>query len=96
MDPVMFRAESALQALLVEQALAMAKELEAEASSAKDGTVLDVVETIALKRGRELTRSAIESSLQAQAAGVEKKGRRGGTVPLAIIPDAIKEARRDE
>lgn len=91
MDPVMFRAESPLQALVLEQALAMAKELESGAKAAKDGTVLDTVETIALKRGRELTRAAVEASLQAEAFDVEKKGRRRGYVPLAIVPDAIKD-----
>lgn len=96
LEPVTFRVESPLQALLVEQALAMAKELESEATAAEDGTVLDVVETIALKRGRELMRAAVEASLQAEAAVVEKKGRRLGYVPLAIIPDAIKEAPRDK
>lgn len=96
MELVTFRVESPLQALLVEQALAMAKELESEAKGAENGTVLDVVETIALKRGRELMRSAVEASLQAEAAVVEKKGRRRGYVPLAIIPDATKEAPRDK
>lgn len=53
MDAVMFRAESPLQALVLEQASAMAGELESEAKAARDGTVLDNVEAIALKRGRE-------------------------------------------
>jgi hypothetical protein len=86
-----FLAESPLQVLLLEQALAMAKELESGAKSAKDGAVLDAVETIALKRGRELMRSAVEASLQAEAHEVEKKGRRAGYVPLAIVPDATRE-----
>jgi hypothetical protein len=96
MDPVNFRAKTPLQALMVEQALAMAEELEKESDSAADGEVLSVVEQIALKRGREFMRSAVEASLQAQADKVEKKGHRVGYVPIAIVSDATKEQLREK
>lgn len=96
MDPVSFRAKTPLQALMVEQALAMAEELEKESDSAADGKVLSVVEQIALKRGREFMRSAIEASLQAQADKVEKKGHRVGYVPIAIVPDDTKDHPAEE
>jgi hypothetical protein len=76
-----FRAESPLQALLVEQALFLAKQLEATADAAPDGQVLSRVEALAVPAGRELTRRAVEAALPAQAETAEKKGRRAGPVP---------------
>jgi hypothetical protein len=60
-----------LEALLVEQALLTARELQ----SAADGRVLAVAELVAVRAGRELTRKALEAALQAQASGAEKRGR---------------------
>jgi hypothetical protein len=73
MDPVTFRAETPLQALIVERALAMAKQLERTAGGAADGRVLGAVEAFAVPAGRELVRKAVEATLQAQADAVEKK-----------------------
>jgi hypothetical protein len=73
MDPVTFRAETPLQALIVEHALALAKQLEQTADAAADGRVLAAVETFAVPAGRELVRKAVEATLQAQADRVEKK-----------------------
>ena len=70
-----FRAETPLQALLVEQALLLAKQLEAAADAAPDGQVLARVEALAVPAGRALTRTAVEAALQAQAEAAEKKGR---------------------
>src|SRR5262249_14390451 len=61
-----------LEELLVEQALLMARELQAAADSAPDGRVLAGAELVALSDGRELTRKALEAALQAQAPGAEK------------------------
>lgn len=63
-----------LESILVDQALAMARELEAVANAAPDGEVLAVAELAALRSGRELTRRGLEAALQQQAKEAEKKG----------------------
>jgi len=70
-----------LEALLVEQALLLARELQLTADGAPDGRVLERAELTALTAGREFTRRALEAVLQEQAAGAEKKTRRGGPAP---------------
>jgi hypothetical protein len=82
-----------LEALLVEQALLMARELQAAADAAPDGRVLADAELVAVRAGRELTRKALEAALQAQAGGAEKRGRppasaaaAGGATPRARRP----------
>ena len=81
-----------LEALLVEQALLMARELQAAADAAPDGRVLAEAELVAVRAGRELTRKALEAALQAQAAGAEK----GGHPPAAAgaARAATRRARR--
>ncbi len=64
-----------LEAVLVEQALLMARELQLAADGAPDGHVLERAEVAALAAGRELTRRGLEAALQAQAAAAEKKTR---------------------
>lgn len=81
-----------LEALLVEQALLMARELQAAADAAPDGRVLADAELVALRAGRELTRKALEAALQAQAEAAEKRGRRAA--PAAAAPAATPRARR--
>jgi hypothetical protein len=81
--PRTFLAQTPLQALLVEQALALARELEQAAGAAPDGQVLARVEALAVPAGRELTRRAVEAALQAQAGAAEKKGRPAGAAPAA-------------
>jgi hypothetical protein len=73
-----FHAATPLEALLVEQALALARQLQQAADAAPDGRVLAAVEAAAVPAGRELTRRAVEAALQAQAAAAEKGGRRPG------------------
>ena len=63
-----------LESILVEQALAMAHELESVTDAAADGQVLAVGEQAALRLGREFTRVALEAALQRQAGEAEKKG----------------------
>jgi hypothetical protein len=72
-----------LEALLVEQALAMARELGAVADAAPDGRVLAEAEVAAVRLGREFTRRALEATLQTQAEAAEKKGRLAASVPAA-------------
>jgi hypothetical protein len=64
------------EALFVEQALAMFREMREVATEAPDGEVLNEAELLAMSRGRELIRKGLESVLQDQAGEVEKKGRR--------------------
>jgi hypothetical protein len=80
MNPHTFYAETALQQLLLEQALLLAKQLEQTADAAPDGQVLARVEALAVPAARELARRAVEAALQAQAAAAEKKGRRAAPV----------------
>jgi hypothetical protein len=68
------RVNSAAEALVVEQALAMYRELKERADAAPDGAVLEVAELLAVQRGRELTRKCLETVLEEQAEAVEKKG----------------------
>ncbi len=49
-------AETALQRLMMEKALAMAQELERAGAAAPDGKVLDILEGLAVDRGRDFTR----------------------------------------
>lgn len=64
------------EALFMEQALAMFREMRDVATEAPDGEVLNEAELFATSRGRELIRKGLESVLQDQAGEVEKKGRR--------------------
>jgi hypothetical protein len=78
-----FHADTPLQALLVEQALLLAQQLEQTAAAAPDGQVLSRVEALAVPAARELARRAVEAALQAQAEAAEKKGRRAAPVRAA-------------
>ncbi len=79
-------AETALQRLMMEKALAMAQELERAGAAAPDGKVLDILEGLAVDRGRDFTRSALEGALQRQVEDFEKKLRQ------AAIADVVKSA----
>jgi hypothetical protein len=79
-----FTARTELEAILVEQALAMARELEAVADAAPDGRVLAAAEAAAVRSGRELTRRALEAALQRQAEAAEKKGPPAAPAPAAV------------
>src|SRR5947209_11807107 len=75
-----YHADTPLQALLVEQALLLAGQLQATADAAPDGQVLAQVEALAVPAARELARQAVQATLQAQAQAAEKKGRRAAPV----------------
>ncbi len=83
MYPRDVRVENPQEALIVEQALAMYRELRRAAAEAPDGEVLNVAEALAMARGRELTRRSLESVLQEETAEVEKKTRRRGAARAA-------------
>jgi len=69
------RVNNPVEALIVEQALAMYREMQVTANAAPDGQVLAQVEQLAVVRGREFTRKSLEAILNQQAEEVEKKGR---------------------
>src|ERR1700712_3178860 len=79
----MVEVRTELEAILVEQALAMARELEAVTDAAPDGAVLAVGEMAAVRLGRELTRAALEAALRRQAGPAEQKGPPGAPAPAA-------------
>jgi hypothetical protein len=78
-----FHTDTPLQALLVEHALLLARQLEATANDAPDGQVLSAVEAAAVPAARELARKAVEAALQQQAPAVEKRGDRAATARTA-------------
>jgi hypothetical protein len=84
--PRTFRARTPLEALVVEQALLLARQIQEAADAAPDGAVLAAVEGAAIPAGRELTRQAVEAALRAQAEGAEKRGRRAAPAPVAARP----------
>lgn len=81
-----------VEALLVEQMLAMVRELRDVCKTAPDGHVLAEAEQIAVERGRELTRKTLENVLNEQAQEVEKKGRRRGDVLAVEIAHIAADA----
>lgn len=83
MYPREIRVENPQEALIVEQALAMYRELRQAAADAPDGQVIDVAERLAIARGRELTRRSVQTILQEEARATEKKVARSGSVPAA-------------
>lgn len=75
MYPRDVRVENPQEALIVEQALAMYREMRAAAAAAPDGEVLSTAESLAMRRGRELTRRSLEAVVQEEIESLEKKGR---------------------
>lgn len=80
--PQVISVETPFENLVVEQALAFAREMEATANSAPDGKVLDQIELLTLSKGRELLRTILTGAAQQQAEAVEKKGLR--PVPVNV------------
>ena len=72
------------QRLVVEQALALAREVETTAAAAPDGRVLDRCETLLLSRGREFLTTVLQQMAQHTADAAVKKGGSHGPVPAAI------------
>jgi hypothetical protein len=83
-----------IERLFVEQALVMAKELEAAADSAPEGQVIDRCESFMLGFGRDFLRRMLESTIQMRAEDLEKK-----VAPLESAPvgrrDGTKGTRRE-
>ena len=83
MNAATLDAMSPLQRLIVERALALARELEATADSAPTGQVIDRCESLLLGAGRDFLRQALEDTLQDRVDALEKKGRPGAPAPAA-------------
>jgi hypothetical protein len=90
-----FTARTELESILLEQALAMARELEAASDAAPDGRVLAIAEQAAVRSGRRLALAALEAALRRQAEAAEKRGAPAGTAPAAagVGPRARRRAR---
>ena len=93
MTPLEIRLTDPIEALVVEQALALVRELKQTCQDAPHGHVLAQAEMLALVKGRELTRQALEAVLNQQAHAAEKKGRRPVPAP-AKAPAKTKAPRR--
>lgn len=72
MIPRKFVAEYKVEAVAVEQALAMVRELKRLTDATPDGRVLAVVESVAVDRGRRFVRDRLQDVINAQAADPEK------------------------
>lgn len=84
--------ESDFQRLVVEQALALAREVETTAGQAPDGQVLRRCEGLLFTRGRDFLNSVLQQMAQHTADEAVKKGGPHGPVLAAIAP-ATKGAR---
>lgn len=73
---------SAAEERLVEQALAMARDLKDLAQLAPEGQVLDCCEEAAVNQGRELTRQALEQAVAQRLEAAQKKGRRSAAAAV--------------
>ena len=74
---------TAEERLVAEQAVLNMRVLNKVCDEAADGTMLGIAEQLAMKQGRELIRTTLETTLSRQAAAVEKKGRRLGRARAA-------------
>jgi hypothetical protein len=90
----MIAVETPFESLVVEQALAFAKEMESAANGAADGKVLDLCELLVLSKGRQLLRTILTGAAQQQAEAIEKKGGRAESVRVGR-PVEIKADRHE-
>lgn len=75
-NPLPLTITDPVERLIVERALAFARELQSTATASPDGRVLHNAESFCFLPGREFLRTALETVVQAQADAVEKKGAR--------------------
>ncbi len=81
MQPRTLRLTDPVEALVVEQALALVRQLRQTCQAVPHGQVLAQAESVALAQGRELSRQALEAVLNQAATAAEKKGRPSGPAP---------------
>ena len=84
-----FHAEDEVEAIAIEQALVMVRELKQLADATADGHILAVVERAAVDRGRRFIRDRLQDVLNAQTVDLEKKGGADGFV-LVVEPDVTR------
>lgn len=77
--------ETPLQRLILEQALALARQLEQAAWQAPDGQILDRCELAALDQGRQFLRDALAAAVGQRISEGEKRGR----PPVAAAVDSF-------
>jgi hypothetical protein len=94
MERTALYAETRLQRLLMEKALAMAQELERAGTEAADGHVLEELEQLAMERGRQFTREALQGALQLEVEDVEKKLRSVASAPPVVKSVGTRVPRR--
>jgi len=82
MEPRTLRLTDPVEALVVEQALALVRQLRQTCQAAPHGQVLAQAELLAVSGGRELARRALEAALNQADVPAEKKGRRSGPAPV--------------
>jgi hypothetical protein len=82
MEPRTLRLTDPVEALVVEQALALVHHLRQTCQVAPDGHILAQAELVALARSRELARLSLEAVLNEAVCPAEKKGRRSGSAPV--------------
>ena len=80
------------QRLVVEQALALAREVESTAGAAPDGRVLDRCEGLLLTRGKDFLLTVLQGMAQHTADEAVKKG--GPELATAATASATKGPRR--
>ena len=86
--------ETDFQRLVVEQALALAREVEAVAGTAPRGRVLDRCEGLLLTRGKDFLRGVLERLAQHTAdEAVKKGGPEPATADAAYATKATPRAR---
>jgi hypothetical protein len=81
------------QRLVVEQALVLAKELEATADNAPEGQIIDRCESLLLGEGRDFLRRVLESTIQSRAEALEKKAATRGPATPVEPPPGTRGAR---
>ena len=84
--------DTAFQRLVVEQALALAREVESTAGAAPHGRVLDRCEGLLLTRGRDFLLTVLQGMAQQTADEAVKKG--GPELATAATASATKGPRR--
>jgi hypothetical protein len=93
MEPRTLRLTDPVEALVVEQDLALVRQCRDTCHAAPHGQVLAQAELVALAQGRELTRRALEAVLNDAAAPAEQKGGPHGCAPAKRAARA-KDKRR--
>jgi hypothetical protein len=91
MESATLQTTSPYQRMIVERALALAREMERTAIGSPHGQALDRCEQVLMGDGRELLRTCPEGALQAGVDEAEKRGHPPGPVHAAT-PAGTRDA----